>query len=122
MCSWNVHNAEGPHSGSAFVRHRRGWWFILGFPFVLIFLALGSLVVMLLWNALLPAIFGLKAISFLQAAGLLVLSKILFGGFRHRPRPFYGPNRHWAQWKNWHGEHPESSPRERPSADESSKE
>ena len=29
-----------------------------------------------------PTIFGLKIISFAQALGLLVLSKILFGGFR----------------------------------------
>jgi hypothetical protein len=36
-----------------------------------------------LWNALMPAIFGLKAITFGQALGLVVLSKILFGGF-HR--------------------------------------
>ncbi|MCU5772450.1 hypothetical protein N5923_19900 [Erwiniaceae bacterium BAC15a-03b] len=38
--------------------------------------------VMLLWNALLPAIFGVKSIGFFQALGLLILSKILFGGFR----------------------------------------
>lgn len=40
----------------------------------------GSLV-MLLWNALLPAVFGFKVITFWQALGILVLSKILFGGF-----------------------------------------
>ena len=38
-------------------------------------------IVMALWNALLPAILGVKAITFLQALGLLLLSKILFGGF-----------------------------------------
>jgi hypothetical protein len=43
--------------------------------------ALVSFVVMNLWNALMPVIFGLHAISFWQALGLLVLSKILFGGF-----------------------------------------
>lgn len=37
--------------------------------------------VMLLWNWLLPELFGLPTISFWQAAGLLVLCKILFGGF-----------------------------------------
>jgi len=37
--------------------------------------------VMLLWNALLPVIFGVKAIGFLQALGLLILCKILFGSF-----------------------------------------
>ena len=41
-------------------------------------------VVMLLWNALLPAVFGFKVITFWQALGLLVLSKILFGGFMGR--------------------------------------
>jgi membrane protein implicated in regulation of membrane protease activity len=38
-------------------------------------------VVMSLWNAILPAVLGVKAITFLQALGILVLSKILFGGF-----------------------------------------
>lgn len=40
-------------------------------------------VVMLLWNWLAPILFaGGREISYLQAIGLLVLSKILFGGFR----------------------------------------
>lgn len=47
--------------------------------------ALFSWIVMLLWNALIPAIFGGHRISFWQALGLLILSKILFGGFRGRP-------------------------------------
>jgi hypothetical protein len=44
-------------------------------------LAVYGLGVMLLWNALLPGIFGLPALNYLQAAGLLLLSRILFGGF-----------------------------------------
>jgi hypothetical protein len=42
-----------------------------------------------LWNALMPAIFGLPAIGFWQALGLFLLSRILFGNFggrRRRPR------------------------------------
>jgi hypothetical protein len=35
----------------------------------------------LLWNWLVPGLFGLRAITFWQAIGLCVLSKILFGGF-----------------------------------------
>ncbi|MDR2868492.1 MAG: hypothetical protein LBV46_03010, partial [Bacteroidales bacterium] len=35
-----------------------------------------------LWNALIPAIFGLVCINFWQALGLLVLGRMLFGGFR----------------------------------------
>jgi hypothetical protein len=36
-----------------------------------------------LWNVLIPPIFGWHTVTFWQAIGLLVLSKILFGGF-HR--------------------------------------
>ena len=39
-------------------------------------------VVMSLWNWLMPALFGWKALGFWQAVGLVVLSRILFGGFR----------------------------------------
>jgi hypothetical protein len=53
----------------------------------ILFAALGILVfgsvVMYLWNWLMPALFGLHAISFAQALGLLILGKILFGGL-HR--------------------------------------
>ena len=41
-----------------------------------------TLVVMGLWNAILPAVLGVRTITFIQALGILVLSKILFGGFR----------------------------------------
>ena len=44
-----------------------------------------SFVVMWLWNHLMPGLFGLHTVGFWQALGLLVLSKILFGGFRGRP-------------------------------------
>ena len=40
-----------------------------------------------LWNVLVPPIFGWHTITFWQALGLLLLSKILFGGFhRHSGR------------------------------------
>lgn len=40
-------------------------------------------VVMALWNWLMPTLFvGANEVSYLQALGLLVLSKILFGGLR----------------------------------------
>ena len=57
-------------------------------------------IVMLLWNALMPAIFHLPTITFLQALGLLLLTKILFSGFRGG-----GPKPHWKnkvkqKWMN----------------------
>jgi hypothetical protein len=45
-------------------------------------LALLGYAVMMLWNAVLPAVTGLHAITFVQALGVLVLSRILFGGLR----------------------------------------
>jgi hypothetical protein len=48
---------------------------------------------MSLWNWLMPAVFGLRAITWVQALGLLVLCKILFGGFHGRP----GSRRRWKQ-------------------------
>lgn len=50
-------------------------------------------VVMRLWNWLTPTLFGWHEINFWQALGILVLSKILFGGFRGRP----GWRGHWGQ-------------------------
>lgn len=44
-------------------------------------MALFTAAIMLLWNALIPSIFGLTAINFWQALGLFVLSRMLFGGF-----------------------------------------
>ncbi len=38
-----------------------------------------------LWNWLVPALFGGPVIGFWQALGLLLLSRILFGGFRGGP-------------------------------------
>ena len=69
----------------------------LGVLFIPIFIGglfLFNWAVMLLWNAVLPAVLGVKAITFWQALGILVLSKILFGGF--------GGGRRWrggSQWK-----------------------
>ena len=38
-------------------------------------------IVMLLWNWLLPPLFGVPELTLLQAFGLLVLCRMLFGGF-----------------------------------------
>lgn len=67
---------------------------------VLKFVAIGILIItvlglatMRLWNWLTPALFGWHEISFWQAVGILILSKILFGGFRGRP----GPHMYWRR-------------------------
>ena len=52
----------------------------------LIMVAGFSAVVMLLWNWLIPGLFGLTTICFWQALGLLVLFRILFGGIGWKNR------------------------------------
>ena len=65
--------------------------------FILLGLSLAfliGLVIMLLWNWLMPSIFNMGTITYWQAVGLLVLSKILFGGGWFKGR-YGGGNRHW---------------------------
>lgn len=74
----------------------RRHWFRRGLKilfFIILAATVFSFVVMELWNHLMPAIFGLHTIGFWQALGILVLSKILFGGFRGRP----GFAMHWRE-------------------------
>lgn len=61
--------------------------------FAVVFAAVFGLVVMSLWNWLMPTLFGWHVISYWQALGLLILSKILFGGFRGRS----GHNMYWRR-------------------------
>ncbi len=64
-------------------------------------ISLFSWIVMLLWNAILPDVTGVKPLNFWKAAGLLVLSKILFGGFWHRRGPWKKRRSRWKeQWMN----------------------
>jgi len=54
-------------------------------PIGILAIAIFGFGVMSLWNWLVPALFGGKLITFWQALGMLVLSRILVGGFS-RPR------------------------------------
>jgi hypothetical protein len=80
------------------VRGRRWVW--KGLAFIGLFVigvAVFSWIVMLLWNALLPGLFGAPPLRYLQAAGLLVLSRILLGGLRGH----HGPWRHGGWRHRW---------------------
>ena len=61
--------------------------------FVVVAAAIFGFIIMHLWNWLMPGIFGLHTITYWQGLGLLILAKILFGGF-HRGG---GGRRHWRQ-------------------------
>jgi hypothetical protein len=81
----------------------RRHWVARGLKFVLfavLLVTLFSFVVMSLWNWLMPALFGWHLIGFWQAAGILLLSKILFGGFRgHAGRHMYWRRRMMERWE-----------------------
>jgi len=85
---------------------KRGFWvrkIAMGVVFAAAAILLFGFIVMNLWNAILPAVIHVSAISFWQAVGLLVLSKILFGGFRGGWGG--GPRGRWKErmqdkWKN----------------------
>ena len=86
---------------------KRGWWikkFVMVIVAVAVFGTAFVLVTQYLWNWLVPALFAGPMISFWQAFGLLVLSKILFSGFgghkggwsRHRGNGMYWKDK-WSR-------------------------
>lgn len=80
------------------MRHpNKGKFIARGILFGILFAGFFSLLVFLLWNWLMPAIFGLPVITYFQALGLLVLSKILFFGFHKRG----GPPEHFRSKEYW---------------------
>jgi hypothetical protein len=79
--------------------------------FVLIVLAFGY-VTTALWNWLVPTLFNGPVITFWQGLGLLVLSKILFGGFGGHHK-CGGHNRHWAWKQHYYQKFANMSPEDR---------
>lgn len=68
--------------------------FLRGLKFIVLAMAAVALFgffTMHLWNWLMPVLFGWKLLTFWQAVGLVVLSRILFGGFHRR----FGSGMHW---------------------------
>lgn len=89
------------------------FWIKKGIMFLFFFTAailVFGFVVMGLWNAILPAVLGVKAINFLQALGILLLSKILFGGFRGCWR---GRGQHRGKWMDMQQKFAGMTPEER---------
>lgn len=84
----------------------RMWKAVKMLVMIVVALTLFGEVVMRLWNWLMPSLFHLPMITFVQALGLLVLSKLLFGGF-HR----HSGGRGWKRRMNERWE--QMSPEER---------
>jgi hypothetical protein len=72
---------------------------------ILIFFAVAMVIgaiVMLLWNALLPQLFGLHPITYWQAIGLLILVRILIGTYTQRgPFARIGMRPAWSEYEEW---------------------
>jgi hypothetical protein len=75
----------------------RMWKVLKILAFVLVATVVFGFVVMQLWNWLMPALFGLKTITFVQALGLFLLSKILLGGFHRHGGGGRWQKRRWNQ-------------------------
>ena len=81
------------------------FWVIKGIKILLmmaLFLLFMGTVVMLLWNFLMPSVFNLPVLDLGQAIGLLILSRILTGGFR---TGMIASKEHWEHkkqsWEKW---------------------
>lgn len=75
-----------------------GYVFI-GVIFAIAFALVFAILVQFIWNSLMPTIFDLKTITFWQAFGIIVLAKLLFGGFGHhdhRHKDHHGIH-HWRK-------------------------
>jgi hypothetical protein len=68
--------------------------------------------VMLLWNWLMPPIFGLKVIGYWQAFGIMVLAKLIFAGVggrrwhggdwrKRRQAHDWGGSEKWRLWRDF---------------------
>ena len=80
---------------------RIGW--IFGGIVLAVFLAfIFGYFVMILWNWIMPQLFGFPEIDYWLAFGIIILSRLIFGGFGHghnhkskcRDDRYYGPHHH----------------------------
>ncbi len=76
---------------------------------LVLLIALGGEIVRLLWNWLLPPLFGWPQVTFWQALGILALCRILFGGLGGYASPRSGVRRRIAE--RWEAMTPEERER-----------
>jgi len=89
---------------------KKKWIALIAPPAIVVFLWLFGELVMRLWNWLLPPLFGLHMITFWQALGLLLLSRIFFGSWGSG-----GGNRRSRRREKWDKMTPEERERLRQS-------
>lgn len=67
---------------------------------VVLAFAFGYLV-MLLWNWLMPTLFGLKTVTYWQAAGLVLLARLIFGSMGHGSHGGHHGHHHHRRHHKW---------------------
>ncbi len=77
-------------------KHKKPWMFVFFIPVILVVM---GILVMTLWNWLIPGLVNGPAINFWQALGILLLSKILFGGLGSGGHK--SPRHHGKRWEHW---------------------
>jgi H+/Cl- antiporter ClcA len=83
-------------------------WMVKGFAMLVLMaaiLAVVGFIVMWLWNHLIPPLFHGPLLQYPQALGLLILSRLLFGGLRGRGR--------WHRGHRWRQRWEQLTPEER---------
>ena len=95
----------------------RKFWLLRGLRIALfggLFITAAIFLTQYLWNWLMPELFHLPAIGLGQTVGLLVLSRILFGGFRGgRPGGWAQKRKAWQQRMAGRMEHLSTEEREK---------
>jgi hypothetical protein len=77
---------------------KRGAIFLKCFLAIIVAIFFFAWITYLLWNWLVPVLFGGPIITYWQALGLLVLTKILFFGMGGKRNCYNGASQHY--WKN----------------------
>jgi len=102
MCSFHPNASKPERSRFYLVTVHIVFGLLLAATLALVF----GYAVMLLWNSLMPDIFALPLVTYWQSVGLLLLARILVGGFGH------GKGRHsrhdrregpqaWKEYDEW---------------------
>lgn len=98
------HHHPHPHRPSGRRALHMAGRILAGFALAAVMAVVFGGAVMLLWNRILPDLLGTRTITFWQSVGLILLARILVGGFhhgrghggRHRMR------RHgWREYDDW---------------------
>jgi hypothetical protein len=74
---------------------------VFGIVAAAIFALVFGIFVMLLWNWLMPTIFGLVSITYWQAFGIVILAKLIFGALGRGREHFHAKSNYHHRMMDW---------------------